>query len=214
MYGKKGHLNCRTEKRREKIVENYDVELVTIANLMKGRTMESDTGKIIKDRYYEFRCTSKTNKFEKATIICGRTAGESLIRLSGIKDVVVFNPFKIENERNKQKRGLKCNNDSKIKWNKTSQELYNAINILEYYWDRTLKGILYEIKKEIETNRDKEPSLQTIKKVNKCISADRTKLKISEMILKLREKDERFRDFYFKNINNILEKNNIESYFS
>lgn len=66
----------------------------------------------------------------------------------------------------------------------------------------------------MEINRDKEPSLKNIKKVNKCISADRTKLKISEMILKLREKDERFRDFYFKNINNILEKNNIESYFS
>lgn len=81
------------------------------------------------------------------------------------------------------------------------------------YWDKRLNGILYEIKKEIETNRDKEPSLQTIKKVNKCISADKTNLKISEMILEL-TKEDGIRDFNFKNINNILEKNNIKSYFS
>ncbi|MDK0553522.1 hypothetical protein P6P37_12040 [Clostridium perfringens] len=207
------NLKCRTEELRKEIVEKYYIELINVVNLIGNRTKKSDAGGIIKNRCYEFICTSKIDK-SKRYITCGKTAGESLIRLAGIKDVVVFNPFKIENEGNKQKRGLKRNNDSKIKWNKTAQELYNAINILEYYWDRTLKGILYEIKKEMEINRDKEPSLKNIKKVNKCISADRTKLKISEMILKLREKDERFRDFYFKNINNILEKNNIESYFS
>ncbi|HFD2037797.1 TPA: hypothetical protein ACF2DJ_002835 [Clostridium perfringens] len=214
MYGKKGHLNCRTEKRREKIVENYNIELVTVANLLKGRTMESDAGGIIEDRYYEFRCTSKTNKFEKATIICGKTAGESLIRLAEIKDVVVFNPLRIENEIENQGNSEKNDNDSKIKWNKIAKELFYAINILGLYWKKPLNGILYEIKREIEINKDKEPSLQNIKKVNKCISADRTKLKISEMILKLREEDERVRDFNFKNINNILEKNNIESNFS
>lgn len=214
MYGKKGHLNCRTEKRREKIVENYNIELVTVANLLRGRTMESDAGGIIEDRYYEFRCTFKTNKFEKATIICGRTAGESLIQLAEIKDVVVFNPLRIENEIENQGNSEKSDNDSKIKWNKIAKELFYAINILGFYWDRPLNGILYEIKREIEINKDKEPSLQTIKKVNKCISADRTKLKISEMILKLREEDDRVRDFNFKNINNILDKNNIESNFS
>ncbi|MCX0407890.1 hypothetical protein [Clostridium perfringens] len=148
MYGKKGHLNCRTEKRREKIVENYNIELVTVANLLKGRTMESDAGGIIEDRYYEFRCTSKTNKFEKATIICGKTAGESLIRLAKIKYVVVFNPLRIENEIENQGDSEKIYNDSKIKWNKIAKELFYAINILGLYWKKPLNGILYEIKRK------------------------------------------------------------------
>ncbi len=206
------NLKCRTEELRKEIVEKYYIELINVVNLIGNRTKKSDAGGIIKNRCYEFICTSKIDK-SKRYITCGKTAGESLIRLAGIKDVVVFNPLKIENDGKKQKRGLKYNNDSKIKWNKISQELHNAINILGMYWDKRLNGILYEIKKEIETNRDKEPSLKNIKKVNKCISADKTNLKISEMILEL-TKEDGIRDFNFKNINNILEKNNIESYFS
>lgn len=207
------NLICRTEKLRKEIVEKYHIELINIVNLIGNRTKKSDAGGIIKNKCYEFMCISKIDK-SKRYITCGKTAGESLIRLAGIKVVVVFNPLKIENNGNKRKRGVKGDNDSKIKWNKIAKELFYAINILRYYWDITLNGILYEIKREVEINRDKEPSLKNIKKVNKCISADKTKLKISEMILKLREEDDGVRDFNFKQINNILEKNNIESNFS
>lgn len=214
MKYKRGHLNCRTIKQREKIIEKYDIEIITVANLLKGRTMDSDAGGIIEDRYYEFRCTSKKNNLNKYTIICGIIAGESLIRFAKIKDVIVFNPLKREYNIDRCNNSVKCEDYHKIKWDKTAKELFYAINILEFYWKKSLNNTLYRVKKEIMVNRDKEPSLQFIKKVNNCIAEDRTRLKISDMILKLREEDERVRDFNFKNINNILEKNNIESNFS
>lgn len=211
------HLKCRGEDRRKEIVNEYNIEIITHTRLLNGRTKESDAGDIITNEYYEFLCTSKINSSQKI-IVCGNHAGKSLIYLAGLKPIKIFNPLNDidgnNNEVNNYCGGARNRSgEKKEKWNELSLELYNAINILGLYWDVTLTGVLFNIKKELEKNKGKLPSFVSILKVNTCISKDKRNLTISEMLNELREEDENIREYRFEKINKILEEKNIESYF-
>lgn len=206
------HLKCRGEDRRKEIIQEYDIEIITYTCLLNGRIKESDAGDIITNEYYEFLCTSKMNSTQKI-IVCGKHAGKSLIELAGLEPIKKFNPLVNINENGNGGGGHNGENEKKEKWNEISLELYNAINILGLYWDVTLTGVLFNIKKDLEKYKSNKPFLKRIIKVNKCISKDKNKLTISQMLNKLREYDENIRQYSFEKINQILAENNIESYF-
>ena len=206
------HLKCRGEDRRKEIVEEYYIEIITHTCLLNGRTKESDAGDIITNEYYEFLCTSKVNSNQKI-IVCGKHAAKSLIELAQLTPIKIFNPLVNVNENINGGSGYNGVNEKKEKWNAISLELYNAINILGLYWDITLTGILFDIKKDLERYKTKEPFFSRIIKVNKCIAKDKNNLTISQMLDKLREEDENMREYDFEKINELLDKKNIKSYF-
>lgn len=206
------HLKCRGEDRRKEIVNEYNIEIITYTWLLNGRTKESDAGDIIINEYYEFLCTSKLSS-EQKIIVCGKHVGKSLIKLAELKPIKIFNPLVNINGNGNGEGRRDRGNEKKEKWNEISLELYNAINILGLYWDITLTGVLFDIKKDLEKYKDKVPFISRIIKVNKCISKDKNNLTISQMLDKLREEDENIREYRFEKINKILAEKNIESYF-
>ncbi|WP_338631657.1 hypothetical protein [Clostridium baratii] len=207
MRGKIPHLECRGNEKRIRIVEEYDIELVRYSRLLNGQIKKSDANDKIKDRYYVFLCTSKRDKSERV-IECGSHVAREFMRLANISPIKLFNPLngeeRIENNNNNS------NNSNNKKWNKTVLELYNAINILEMYWDIVLTGILLEIKKELRDNPYLEPQVRRIKAVNTCISKSRKS--ITEIIEILRENND-IREFNFDNLNKILLKHEEKSWF-
>lgn len=206
------HLKCRGEDRRKEIVKEYNIEIITHTYLLNGRTKESDAGDIITNEYYEFLCTSKLNSKQKI-IVCGKHVGKSLIELAELKPIKIFNPLVNINENMNGGNGHNGGNGNNEKWNETSLELYNAINILGLYWNITLTGVLFKIKKDLEKYKVNEPFFNYIIKVNKCIAKDKKKLTIAQMLEKLREEDRNIRGYRFEKINKILDENNIKSYF-
>lgn len=54
-------MECRSEERRQYIVNNYNVVPVAHIQLLNGQTKHSDAGQTIENDYYIFEATSKAN---------------------------------------------------------------------------------------------------------------------------------------------------------
>lgn len=208
MRGKIPHLECRGNEKRMGIVEEYDIELVRYSRLLNGQIKKSDANDKIKDRYYVFLCTSKRDK-SKRVIECGSHVAREFMKLANISPIKLFNPLNGE-ERIENNNLNNNNNSNKKKWNRTALELYNAINLLEMYWDIVLTGILLEIKKELNDNPYLEPQVRRIKAVNTCIS--KSGKSITDIIEILKENND-IREFNFDNLNKILLNYQKKSWF-
>ena len=52
-------MDCRTQERREQIVNDYNVVPVAHVKLLTGQTKHSDAGQMINDKYYIFHAFPK-----------------------------------------------------------------------------------------------------------------------------------------------------------
>ncbi|NFN93630.1 hypothetical protein FDB28_05890 [Clostridium botulinum] len=204
------HLDCMGKERRKQIAEEYDIKLIIYAKLLNGVTKQSDAHRIIKDTYYQFQCTLKSDKNIIKAITCGSGAGEHLIELANIDKPQIFNPLR--NELTGGGGGENVGNGTKKKWDPLAKELYNAIRWLICCWDVVPYGKLLDIKDDIEKFRN-EPYMWKIKFVNNTISKDSKGRTVSEMIEEVKNNSNEIRNFDFELINKKLKENNIKSYF-
>ena len=72
-------MECRSEERRQYIVDNYNMVPVAHIQLLNGQTKHSDAGQTIENDYYIFEATSKVNG-KKEIIQCGMTAARDFLK--------------------------------------------------------------------------------------------------------------------------------------
>ncbi|NFG59700.1 hypothetical protein FDC35_13320 [Clostridium botulinum] len=205
------HLDCMGEERREEIVNYYYIKLVIYAKLLNGQTKQSDAHRIIRDTYYQFQCTLKSDENVIKAITCGSGAGEHLIELANIDKPRIFNPLRNELPGGGGGGG-NGTNITKKKWHPLAKELYNAIRWLICCWDIVPYGKLLNIKEGLESYYYRAPFDSKIVDINKIIKNDKKGRTITQMIDELRNENN-IREFSFERINQILKEKNIESYF-
>ena len=72
-------MECRSEERRQYIVDNYNVVPIAHIQLLNGQTKHSDAGQTIENDYYIFEAISKANG-KKEIIQCGMLQLEISLR--------------------------------------------------------------------------------------------------------------------------------------
>ena len=120
-------MECRSEERRQYIVDNYNVVPVAHIQLLNGQTKHSDAGQTIENDYYIFEATSKVNG-KKEIIQCGMTAARDFLKKINHEGLPLFNPLHGEGGTGKKGSKTSGGNESKeVKWNPIAKQLYNAI---------------------------------------------------------------------------------------
>ena len=85
-------MECRSPKRRQWIVDNYNVVPVAHIQLLTGQTKHSDAGAMIENDYYIFHATDKVSG-KREIIQCGMGAARDFLRLIGHEGLPLFNPL-------------------------------------------------------------------------------------------------------------------------
>ena len=144
-------MECRSEERRQYIVDNYNVVPVAHIQLLNGQTKHSDAGQTIENDYYIFEATSKANG-KKEIIQCGMTAARVFLK-------------KINNG-SKTSGG---NESKEVKWNPIAKQLYNAIMWVIVIIDAKPNTAIYEVKEKVWKFKSYEPFPSQVKAVNTII---------------------------------------------
>lgn len=163
-------MKCMGRKVREQIVKDYKVTPVAHIKLLSGQTKRSDAEADIRDEYYIFEAIDSNGK--KETIQCGMGAARDFLDFLNHSGLPLFNPLHIDRNMgghggiNPRPRG---NENQGQNWNQTAIQLYNAIMWLIIAWDVSPGTPLYEFKKDIVENQNREPFGWKVKRVNTVI---------------------------------------------
>lgn len=85
-------MDCRSTEKRRWIIEKYNVTPVAHIQLLAGQIKHSDAGKIIKNDYYIFEATNKSND-AKEIIQCGMGAARDFLKILNHEGLPIFNPL-------------------------------------------------------------------------------------------------------------------------
>ena len=216
-------MDCRGSKRREKIVEDYDVAPIAHIKLLKGQNKKSDAGPEIDDQYYVFKATNKNNSKDVQIIQCGMRAAKDFLTLTHKKSLPLFNPLVVPvgNVVNNNRANPKIISKS-IRWDPLAEQLHNAIMWIIIIWNALYKpnSPLFEIKSELEHYPSSKPYDSKIKAVNTMIRTGNRRFTLTESINKLKNDNDikeavcEF-DLLTKRLHNLKDKNGkpISSYF-
>jgi len=92
--GERNNMNCRGEKRRIQIANDYIVKPIAYLRLLNGQKKRSDAEANLTDKYYIFECVLKSNPNITEKIICGNGAGAHFLRLINQESPLIFDPLK------------------------------------------------------------------------------------------------------------------------
>lgn len=202
-------MKCRTGKRREEIVADYELKPIAHLKLLNGQVKKSCTGDPLLNTYYCFSYKSRQGN-ENGTFFCGSHAADHFLSLINANTLPLFNPLTPTNNSG----GASGNSGSKPSntWDRTAKQLFNAINLILVWWDTPPGPAIISIKDKIETASDKTPTLALIKSVNTVISRDKNHLSLQQMIARL-SANNNIKTFSFDLLNVILANNGISSNF-
>lgn len=179
-------MECRSEERRQYIVNNYNVVPVAHIQLLNGQTKHSDAGQTIENDYYIFEATSKGNG-KKEIIQCGMTAARDFLKKINHEGLPLFNP--LHGEGGTSKKGGKTsggNESKKVKWNPIAKQLYNAIMWVIVIIDAKPNTAIYEIKEKVWEFKSYKPFQSQVKAVNTIIGKSIVGKTLTEAIDELR----------------------------
>lgn len=183
-------MECRSEERRQYIVDNYDVVPVAHIQLLNGQTKHSDAGQTIENDYYIFEATSKANG-KKEIIQCGMTAARDFLKKINHEGLPLFNPLHGEGGTGKKGSKTSGGNESKeVKWNPIAKQLYNAIMWVIVIIDAKPNTAIYEVKEKVWKFKSYEPFPSQVKAVNTIISKNIVGKTLTEAIDELRHDNE------------------------
>lgn len=179
-------MECRSEERRQYIVDNYNVVPVAHIQLLNGQTKHSDAGQTIENDYYIFEATSKTNG-KKEIIQCGMTAARDFLKKINHEGLPLFNPLHGEGGTGKKGSKTSGGNESKeVKWNPIAKQLYNAIMWVIVIIDAKPNTAIYEVKERVWKFKSYEPFPSQVKAVNTIIGKNIVGKTLTEAIDELR----------------------------
>ncbi len=180
-------MECRSEERRQYIVDKYNVVPVAHIQLLNGQTKHSDAGQMIENDYYIFEATDKRDG-KKEIIQCGMTAARDLLRKINHEGLPLFNPLQKDGET--RKKGSKTSGDNKVKevkWNSVAKQLYNAIMWVIVIIDAKPNTTIYKLKEEVWKYKYLEPYHSRVKAVNTIIKKNLGGKTLTEAIGELRQ---------------------------
>lgn len=179
-------MECRSEERRQYIVNNYNVVPVAHIQLLNGQTKHSDAGQIIENDYYIFEATGKVNG-KKEIIQCGMTAARDFLKKINHEGLPLFNPLHGVGETGENGGGNFGDNKSKkVKWNPIAEQLYNAIMWVIVIIDAKPNTAIYEIKEKVWEFKSYKPFQSRVKAVNTIIGKNIVGKTLTEAIDELR----------------------------
>lgn len=206
-------FNCRTEKKRIEIVNDYTLIPHFYTRLLEGQTKMSCTGDKLTDKYYLFEYVSKKDPKDTGTFLCGSLAASHFLQLIGNPVIREFNPLKSTSPVNGSPTGSKTGTGN-AKWNDVTKELHDAICLLIICWDTQRDGPLLKIKAALEEKPFQEPHYSKIKSVNTIISSDRpNKRTLTQMIEELRRDNPTLKIYSFEKLKAILDEKKIKSLY-
>lgn len=214
-------MKCRGREVREQIVRNYQVTPVAHVKLLSGQTKRSDAEANISDEYYIFEAIDSKGK--KEIIQCGMGAARDFLDLLNHDGLPLFNPLHIDGNVggyggvNPRPRG----SENQVQnWNRTAKQLYNAIMWLITIWGWEPDKPLFEFRKDIMENFNREPFDWKVKRVNTVIQRGGHGKTLTEIINDFRNKNNIRDDMcQFDLLNNIINNmtdqdgNKIQSFF-
>lgn len=183
-------MECRGKKRRQWIVDNYNVVPVAHIQLLKGQTKHSDAGQIIENDYYIFEATHKVSG-KKEIIQCGMGASRDFLRLLNHEGLPLFNPLHGEKKegnhgRRNPREGGAGDKREEAEWNPVAEQLYHAIMWVIVLIDAKPNTPIFEIREKVYKYRYKEPFESQVKAVNTIISRNIIGKTLTEKIGELR----------------------------
>lgn len=179
-------MECRSEERRQYIVNNYNVVPVAHIQLLNGQTKHSDAGQIIENDYYIFEATGKVNG-KKEIIQCGMTAARDFLKKINHEGLPLFNPLHGVGETGENGgRNSGDNKSKKVKWNPIAKQLYNAIMWVIVIIDAKPNTAIYEIKEKVWEFKSYKPFQSRVKAVNTIIGKNIVGKTLTEAIDELR----------------------------
>ncbi|MCM3443270.1 MULTISPECIES: hypothetical protein [Metabacillus] len=206
-------MNCFGKERRKEIVSKYNIEPIAYLKLLNDE-LESCTGKKITEAYYTFYYQHKVNNNDKGTFISGKTSGKHFLELINHTGLSLFNPLQeIATTNGPESAGTSSGETSKVKWDPMALELFNAINILIFYWgNRPLTNFLAEFLIDIRKYPYAQPYDKRIKAVNTVISRQNHNT-IQGMLSELRNTNPSIKEFSFDTLHKYLLSKDLDSYF-
>lgn len=106
-------MECRSEKKRQDIVDNYYVSPIAHIQLLSGQRKHSDAGQTITNDYYIFEAISKKGG-EKEIIQCGMGAAKDFLKKINHKGLPLFNPLHYAMEKEKKNQNTYDSNGNGI----------------------------------------------------------------------------------------------------
>lgn len=215
-------MECRSEKKRQDIVDNYYVSPIAHIQLLSGQRKHSDAGQTITNDYYIFEAISKKGG-EKEIIQCGMGAAKDFLKKINHKGLPLFNPLHYAMEKEKKNQNTydsNGNGDKILKWNGVAKQLYNAIMWVIIIIDAKPNTPIYEIKDKIYKYH--KPFPRQVKAVNTIIEKNIRGKTLSQAINELKKENDIREDMckfdqLIEIINNYTDKEGnriiIESHF-
>lgn len=212
-------FSCRGIERRDEIVKNYNLSIVSYTKLLNGQEKPSCAGQRITDKYYTFKYAHKINAADEGVFICGVPTGQEFIAKANLKPVPLFNPLTslltIEEQPAAVVNGPQDQSGTgtakgphkqtvEIPKSGLEGELYIAINLIVICWNTPLYGGLAKIQEKSL----KYQSVFSIKKdvefVNNILGKDYYKRTLVQIVEKLRTNNPELNEYSFPLINDYL----------
>ena len=179
-------MECRSEKRRQYIVDNYNVVPIAHIQLLNGQTKHSDAGQTIENDYYIFEAENKISG-RKDIIQCGMTAAKDFLKKMNHEGLPLFNPLHGETGAGKNGNTTSGSNGPKAsEWNPVARQLYNAIMWVIVIIDAKPNTAIYEVKEKVWKYKSYEPFPSQVKAVNTIIGKNMVGKTLTEAIDELR----------------------------
>jgi len=214
-------VNCRGHETRQRIVRDYEVKPEAHIKLLANQQKRSDAGAIIEDEYYIFSAKKKSDGINEV-IHCGMGAARDFLKLVNHKGLPLFNPLvgNIHANNRANQSNASIINLQNENWNKTANQLYNAIMWLIILWNAKPDTPLFKFKNDVIKYKKYEPFNYRIKSVNTAIKNGGKKRTLTDMINDYKE-DNNIRsatcnfELLQNKINDMKDEqgNNIKSYF-
>lgn len=218
-------FSCHGNKCREQLVNDYRLTPRANTKLLNGQTKISCTGQKLTDSYYTFEYQHKQNEEDAGAFFCGYKSAQHFLKLLEQEHLPIFNPLHAVNEGPKTATPKKEadqlepaeatqeDKESKVVWNDTALQLYNAINLLIICWNKPIHGKLGEHKSALEKYRQYEPYLYRIAYVNNVVGKDAKKRSLTQMLKDLRIQNPTLKEYDFSLLTGALEKEGKVSHF-
>ena len=200
-------MNCRGEATRRELVEAYETRPIAHVQLLSGQTKKSCTGDELSNSYYCFSYKQRQGK-KTGTLLCGEHAARHFLGLLGLNPLPLFNPLKSQTAGG----GSAGGSSGSVRWDPTSKQLFNAINLLVVAWASPPGPPLADIKSRLERFPHSPPYPGQIKAVNTIISKDHAGRTLQDMVAELAANND-LKFFDFSQLNAVLSVQKVPSSF-
>ena len=204
-------MYCRGEDTRRQIVQDYEVVPVVHVQLLKWQTRRSCTGDELTDAYYCFSYKSRSGA-DEGTILCGKHAAKDFLQLINHHELPLFNPIKLIGS-GEPPASSAMPQGSRIQWDATAKQLYNAIHLLIICWSSSPGPALAFIKAKLEKFPDRPPFPSQIKAINTILGKYINKRTLTQMVVEI-SKGNSIKTYNFNLLDNVLAAENTVSNFT